>query len=405
VRPQERFESAAALAVAGVPAVAVAGFAFTRSGLVEEAQPRADRVADGVWLLVVLALGAVVAVRAWIAFDRADFTPERRRSLLRGGAAAAGVAVVLLAALAFSAAGPTDSEVPGERLAIASTSNRLDWWEEASRGFADAPVAGNGAGAFQVTHRRYRDNGIEVREPHSLPLQLLSETGLIGFVLFAGFAAAACVGVVRGVRSLAEPERAAGIAVALLPALFLAGSLFDIHWDFLAAGAPAFAVVGFLLARGMAERRRREPMWALGVAGLAIACLYSLFAPWLAARRVSQAYDALADSALAVAVDDAESARRFDPLSLEPLFALGSVEFARGEFDRAREYYARAVEVQPESREAWYQLGALEYEVERYADAYERFNRMYALDPHGPHVEWVERARCKLNPTDCPAEP
>jgi hypothetical protein len=46
-------------------------------------------------------------------------------------------------------------------------------------------------------------------------------------------------------------------------------------------------------------------------------------------------------------------------------------------------------------------LGRLEYDVERYEDAYQRFNRMYALDPRGPHVEWVRRSRCKINPTGC----
>jgi hypothetical protein len=400
LRPADRFESAAALAAAAVPAVAVAGLAFTRSGLVEDGRPRADRVADGVWLLVALVLGAALASGIWIALERLELPPERRRRLLRVGAAATGAAVVTAVAVLVVAGGPEDSEAPGERLASASTGNRLQWWEEASRGFADAPLAGNGAGSFRVTHRRYRDSGIEVREPHSLPLQLLSETGLVGLALFGGFAVAAGVGIVRGVRVLAEPERAAGVALALGPALFLAGTLFDIHWDLVAASAPALAVVGFLLGRGVGGRSR-DPLRALVVAGLAAACLYSLAAPWLADRRVSEAYDAIADGDLATAVDRARSARSLNPLSLEPLFALGYVEFARGQFDRAREFYARAVEVQPESREAWFQLGQLEYEVERYQDAYQRFNRMYALDPRGPDVEWVERARCKVNPTGC----
>jgi O-Antigen ligase/Tetratricopeptide repeat len=400
LRPDDRFESAAALAAGAVPAVAVAGLAFTRSGLVEDGRPRADRVADGAWLLVALVLGAALAVGIWIALERLELPPERRRRLLRVGAAAAGAAVVTAVAVLVVAGGPEDSEAPGERLASASTGNRFQWWEEASRGFAHAPLAGNGAGSFQVTHRRYRDSGIEVREPHSLPLQLLTETGLVGLALFGGFAVAAGVGVVRGVRALPEPERAAGVALALGPALFLAGTLFDIHWDLVAASAPAFAVVGLLLGRGVGGRSR-DPLRALVVAGLAAACLYSLAAPWLADRRVSAAYDAIADGDLATAVDRASSARSLNPLSLEPLFALGYVEFARGQFDRARDYYARAVEVQPESREAWFQLGQLEYEVERYQDAYQRFNRMYALDPHGPDVEWVQRARCRVNPTGC----
>ena len=227
-----------------------------------------------------------------------------------------------------------------------------------------------------------------MRAPHSLPLQLLTETGLVGFALFAGAAVAAGLAIRR--------ER----ALVLVLALFAVGVLYDIHWDFTAAGAVAFATLGVLLPRG--ERvGRREPLWAAGVAALALAGVYSLAAPWLAERRIDQAYEAIDAGDLATGAERARSARTLNPTSVEPLFALGFVEFARGQFDRAREHYARATEVQPENREAWFQLGMLEYEVERFEDAYVRFNRMYALDPHGPHVVWVERARCKINPTGC----
>jgi hypothetical protein len=48
----------------------------------------------------------------------------------------------------------------------------------------------------------------------------------------------------------------------------------------------------------------------------------------------------------------------------------------------------------------------LEYDVQRYQDAFDRFNRMYALDPRGPHVLWVQRAHCKLDRSvECPPQP
>jgi Flp pilus assembly protein TadD len=148
------------------------------------------------------------------------------------------------------------------------------------------------------------------------------------------------------------------------------------------------------------------PLWAAGAAALALAGVYSLGAPWLAERRVGQAFAAIERGELGTAAERAREARALDPTSVEPLFALGFVFDAQGDFFRAREQYARAVEIQPENREAWFQLGKLEYEVERYQDAYIRFNRMYELDPHGPHVLWVQRAQCELDRSvRCPPEP
>jgi len=189
-------------------------------------------------------------------------------------------------------------------------------------------------------------------------------------------------------------------------ALFALGVLVDIHWDFLAAGAVAFATLGVLLPRGERAAGGRQTLWAAGAAALALAGVYSLGAPWLAERRVGQAFEAIEEGDLATAAERAQQARALNPTSVEPLFTLGQLQDAQGQFDRAREYYARAVEVQPANREAWFQLGHLEYEFGRYADALIRFNRMFELDPRGPHVLWVRRAECKLNPTiECPPEP
>src|SRR5207245_6230414 len=56
----ERLESFGALVVSVVPAAAVAGWASTRSGLVDDGQPFSARQADGGWLALFLVVGAVV---------------------------------------------------------------------------------------------------------------------------------------------------------------------------------------------------------------------------------------------------------------------------------------------------------------------------------------------------------
>ena len=104
------------------------------------------------------------------------------------------------------------------------------WWEEAVDGFADRPVTGFGAGSFPVTHRRYRENRLEVLQPHSVPLEFLTETGLVGALLALGGLALLVLAAVRGVRAReAGPERA--FACALLAGVFAWSLHIWVDWD------------------------------------------------------------------------------------------------------------------------------------------------------------------------------
>ena len=80
------------------------------------------------------------------------------------------------------------------RLGEGSLNNRWDWWKEAWEAFEGQPVAGTGAGSFELVHRKLRKSNVSVREVHSLPLQFASETGLVGLLLAAGAAGAALLG-------------------------------------------------------------------------------------------------------------------------------------------------------------------------------------------------------------------
>jgi O-antigen ligase len=390
LEPMRRRDAGWALVAAVPPGLLVGAFGLSLSGIADDGQAHSERLSAGLLLGAALIAGALLAVVVARVEPRADVLRYAAYGFVPL-AVAAGVFVGVRAVQDFD--DPVTPESP-VRFAQGSSNNRAQWWQEAWHGFTDHPVVGNGAGAFQVTHRLYRDSNVEVREPHSLPLQLLTETGVVGFMLFGGFVVAAGLAI-----------RAREPALVLVPALFLVGSLFDIHWDFVAAGAVVFVTLGALLKEG--ERvGGREPLLAAGMAALALACVYSIAAPWLADRRVDDAFDALTRGDFPAALEQTRQARSLNPLSIEPLLARGYIEEARGQFNEAREAYATAIDVQPENREAWFRLGSLEYDVERYQDAYVRFNRMYALDPHGPHVLWVQRAQCKLDRSvECPPAP
>jgi hypothetical protein len=384
------------LALAAVaPACAVAGWAFTRPALVDDGQAYSDRVADGAWLALLALFGGAVVAAAVEALARLDLDTGRRRLVGRALAAtAAGLAVLALVALSVRVgnpvtwafdqfAGTARGEVVNtpDRLTSLSSNNRRALWEEAWHVFEAHPAAGAGAGSFEVARKRYRVDGLDTSEPHSLPLQKLADGGVVGLALLLAAIGFASVGVRAGVRRLDGEERAAAAALAVLPAVFLVHSLADYDWDFLAVTAPTLAALGVLVGAGLPQRP--APTGArVATALVAAAVIVSLGAPWLAARRVHEVLPALERRDLVAARDAAEAARSLDPLSLAPVFARARVEEARGDRSAALHAYADAVRLQRENPDPWYELGLFELTVlGHHCSAYKHLNHAYTLDP------------------------
>jgi len=383
---RERLFALALALAAALPAAAVAGWAFTRPALVEDGALRADRVADGFWFGLLAIVGGAVAVLASELVHRRE--PALRRPVPAALAASALAATVAAGALAVALGGsaPSAEQGPG-RLLDASANNRLAWWGEALDIFAADPIAGAGAGTFEVARKRYRDDAISTVEPHSVPLQFLAGTGLVGLALLLGFLAAAALAVARALRLLEGAERAAAAALATVPALWLLHALVDYDWNFVAVTAPALFALGVLAAAGKPPRRFAGLFAAVGVAAFALAASVAVAAPWLAQRSVRAVGTELTERDLDAAADAAERARSLDPLSLAPLYARARVEEARGDDEAALATYRDAVALQPENPETWYELGLYEFHRGDRCAAYVHLNEAYTLDPSGR--QWV----------------
>ena len=87
--------------------------------------------------------------------------------------------------------------------------------------------------------------------------------------------------------------------------------------------------------------------------------------------------------------DRVDWARRFNPFSVEPIFALARIRETQGFRRSAEETYVDAVELQPENPETWYALGLFEFQVapRRLCAAYRFLNQAYTLDPVGQ--QWI----------------
>jgi hypothetical protein len=369
-----RVESAAALGVALVPTLAIAGWAFSRPGLTKDGQPRSLQVHDGRWFGLALVLGGVGAFAA--AFWLSRYERERplsqawRLRVGRAGVAAAGAAVVIGIG-GLIAAGITPGKIwhkfnepvarsqgqGANNLTNLSSSSRWNWWQEAWKAWRAHPAVGTGAGTFELTHRKLRVDGTVATEPHNLPLQFLSETGIVGFILFLGIALAGAGALVETLRRLEGEDRLAAAALVVALFAYVIHGVVDFDWDFVAVTGPALAVLGVLLAAGRPARvrmRARRGVLAVAVGAFAAAALYSLASPWLASRRVDDAYTALGRDDAAAAVSDARSAHDLNPVSVDALLTWGTAEVARGNTAAAGRLYTKAISIQPDNWRPWY---------------------------------------------------
>jgi O-antigen ligase/polysaccharide polymerase Wzy-like membrane protein/tetratricopeptide repeat protein len=185
-------------------------------------------------------------------------------------------------------------------------SNRYDFWRVALREFHAHPLAGIGSRGFRLAYLQNRRSAETPARSHSVELDALSETGIVGFLLLA-----AALGLVAA--AVGRRARSDLVAVGALGAFacWLGQASVDWTWSFPAVGLPLFALVGIGAAHGAPPLRRRA---ALPLAACAAALAVGAFGlPWLAARYVDTALAHPADAAA-----DLRHAHALDPLSLDP---------------------------------------------------------------------------------------
>jgi hypothetical protein len=396
-------ETVATLVAAGIPAAIVLGVAFLLPGVTSNGQPHSVRVQDGLVFGLVLAAGAAAAVFAARVPPPEPTLAVRRAALALVGAVAA--ALLLVGAINASSwwdalTGPAAGELPNSpgRFVDTGSNYRSDWWSQAWQGWEEHRVAGTGAGTFAFTNLRLRTTELDVAtEPHSLPMQFLSETGIVGLVLFA----AAVVALIVPARRRPGPQLALALA---LPAFVLHG-LVDIGWSFAGVSAPVFMIAGALAARP--GTRRLSPPELVTASGIALALVFSLFSIWLADRWTAQANGRLDQPR--EAIDLARRARSLNPLSVEPLAveALAEQVLARRSktvparnrhYGRALGLLEKATEVQPENAEAWFRLGQFNFRVRNCPRlALPQLDRFTALNPQDSGNREYDRALAAVN--------
>jgi O-antigen ligase len=356
----ERLESARTLLAAAVPAAAVVGIAFALPGVTGDGESSHARWRDGLIFGVLLIVGAVA-----VTLLRRVPLPRVPRRVLIGAGVAVIAALVVVVVVKGGGSGSVGNS--GARLTDTSSNFRFTWWGQAVHGWEHDKLLGTGAGTFHVTNLLYRHSFLDyTTEPHNLPLQFLTEAGIVGLALFLLAAAA----LLRGTHRRRKHE----LALALLLPAYLVHSLVDIDWDFVAVSAPAFLAAGVLAGR--VELRRVSAFGSLLAAGAALLLFGALLMPWLGERWSGEA--TVASPARAVTL--AKRAQSVDPLLVEPFWALAFAAEVRGDLQTAYGYYLEATRKQPKNPDTWLLAGQFAFAHGCMRAAYTNLEKFTELD-------------------------
>jgi hypothetical protein len=251
-------------------------------------------------------------------------------------------------------------------------SGRFDFWRVALHGFEAHPVGGLGQDNFGDYYLLHRRTSEEPTSPHSLELRLLSETGVVGFLLFAGVIVFAGVAARRSRRGGTDLARALSAAAIMPVIVWLVHGSVDWFWEMPALSGPA---LGFLAMAGAdVEPRpvtgpavwhspRRAPRLALGAVAVsaALAAVVVLGLSYLSVQEVSIATN-IQNSDPTRALADLRTAGKLNPLDSSPGLVAGAVALRQGDLSRASSSLRQSIDREPGDWLAWLLAGVTAYE-------------------------------------------
>lgn len=339
--------------------------------------------------LVLAALVPCSAALAWVAHRtarRVRVTPGIRRGtaiVFAAGVAAAGVVAMLSAGGPASAieklrdrfeAPATSGPSLNDRLFSLSGAGREETITTAWDLGTEHPLAGTGAGTFQIFWYERRPSTRIVRDAHSLYLETFNELGVVGLVLLGATLLVPLIAAIRARRSRFVAP-ACGVYLAWVTASGL-----DWHWEMVSLTTTALlAGSSGLLASERRPRGLLHPGSRLALFG--VTATLSVLAVWslVGNQALFAGREALAREDWSDARDHARRAEALLVWSYEPQFVLGDASAGLGDRDGALRAYRDAVATDPRNWVAWFRLAQVARGAERSA-AYHRVRRLNPLD-------------------------
>ena len=231
---------------------------------------------------------------------------------------------------------------------------RVEFWEASLRQNQERPLLGAGAGAFEQHWLRERTFASQIRDAHSLYMEMLGEVGWIGLALLA---LSLTLPLAAGLR--ARGHRLVPGAFGAFVA-FLAHAGVDWDWEVPAVTLVALASAAALLIAAR-ERTGRPAFVSLGVRVSLVAALFAVVAfstiGLVGNRALGRAGAAAEQARWRDAEREARTAQRWAPWAAAAWQHMGKAELGLGRPRQARASLLEAARKDPRDWRIWYDLG------------------------------------------------
>jgi hypothetical protein len=278
------------------------------------------------------------------------------------------------------------------RLQAANGNGRYEFWQSARDANATAPWKGIGPGTFEFWWSRHATTPSFVRDAHTLYLETLAETGIVGLALLGGLLAfLLATAIARSRRAPVELRIAIAAAVGGLAA-FLTSAAFEWVWE-MAAIACVVMALGAVIVAGRAlddvgesspaaPRRRLVPRAVLVV--LAAVALGAIAVPMAGALATRDSRDAASEGKLVAALEDARTAQRLQPAAATPHLQQALVLEEAGALKDAATAARAATAEEPTNWRTWFVLARIEARRGQAAAAVAALRKARSLNPRSP---------------------
>jgi O-Antigen ligase len=273
------------------------------------------------------------------------------------------------------------------RLMTVTGSHRYQYWQAALHAFESKPLTGIGPGTFQFYWAQHRSIGEYVVNAHSLYLETLAETGLVGGLLIV---ALLLVLLVAGVaRALRAPPLARTVLAAATAAFagFCAAAGYDWMWQLAVAPVAALLLGATILAyhdqRRPAESRPGWRRWSprVAVGTLAICALVAVAIPFATTEAIRSSQADVGAGHLQAALNDAATAQRLEPYAATPRLQRALILEQEGDLHGAQAAIEQAAAREPTNWQIWLIRSRIDAESGNALSAVRDYRRAHVLDP------------------------
>jgi hypothetical protein len=281
------------------------------------------------------------------------------------------------------------------RLGTLSGSHRYQYWVTAVHAFEHKPIDGIGPGTYEFYWAQHGPFYEFIRNAHSLYLETLAETGIIGFLPIIGFLLTVLiVGVVRSLRAPPLARVSVAAATAMFAA-FLVSAGYDWMWQLSCAPIAALllgaAIVSYRSPETQgtwSDRARRQARWATrGALSIsAIAAVVAIAIPFAMTSAIRSSQAEVSSHNLKAALSDALTAQSLEPYAATPRLQEALVYEQAHDFAAAQTAVVSASAREPLNWRIWLVRSRIEAENGRAAQAVRDYKHAHVLDPLDTNV-------------------